>query len=116
MWKYLRSLFHYLVNEREGKRTWKRVGKSIITALFVKLTISSCLTLAQNTLCWTGALMKKNLLQIKILSAAFENENLENTYKVEPPSLPFYCFENESHFKCLFPCVIQRRPPKAIAF
>lgn len=42
---------------------------------FVKLTISSCLTLVGNTLCWRGALKERNLLQIK-LSGAFKMKNL----------------------------------------
>lgn len=77
---------HYS-DEREG-RTWKRPGKSVITALLCKINYFKLLNLSSEHC--VGALRKRNLLQIKILSAAFENEKLENTYEVEPPSFPFY--------------------------
>lgn len=76
--------------KEKAEEPGKGQAKVLLLHWFVKLTISSCLTSAQNTLCWTGALMKRNLLQIKILSAAFKNEKLENTYKVEPPSFHSY--------------------------
>lgn len=46
MWKSLRALIHYSVDEREGRRTWQRIGKSIITALFCKFNYFKLLNLS----------------------------------------------------------------------
>lgn len=46
MRKSLRALIYYSVDEREGRGTWKRIGKSIITALVSKINYFKLLNLS----------------------------------------------------------------------